>query len=125
MDTTISDQANNGEASCPLSGRKAVPTPGMTEAARQAHTIINDQEDNGQASVPPKKWKALEFPPGMTWEARQAHMEQYLKDKALANLTAKNTRCNQEVEKLPDFAAKNTKSKKKIKWSDLPQPSQP
>ncbi|KAH8907740.1 hypothetical protein BR93DRAFT_926756 [Coniochaeta sp. PMI_546] len=125
MDTTISDQANNGEAFCPLSGRKAAPTPGMTEAARQAHTIINGQEDNGQASVPSKKWKALQFPPGMTRETRQAHMEQYLKDRAVARLTAENTRYNQEDKKLVDFVAKNTKSKKKVKWSDLPQPSQP
>ncbi|KAI0813904.1 hypothetical protein GGR55DRAFT_676038 [Xylaria sp. FL0064] len=37
MDTNTRNQANNGQASRPPSGRKAVPVPpGMTEAARQA-----------------------------------------------------------------------------------------
>ncbi len=79
------------------------------------NTTISDQANNGQASLPSKRWKALAFPPGMTWEARQAHIEQYLKDRALADLTAKNTRSNKEDKKLADFTAKNRKSKKKIK----------
>ncbi|KAK0613161.1 hypothetical protein B0T17DRAFT_543041, partial [Bombardia bombarda] len=76
MDTTISDQANNGQASCPSRKRKGVPMPpGMTEELRQANIrqywkekkladetakntelnkniTISDQANNGQASPP-------------------------------------------------------------------------
>ncbi|KAK2589873.1 hypothetical protein QQS21_012448 [Conoideocrella luteorostrata] len=110
--TTMNDQANNGQAS---SERKAVLTPGTTEAVGQAHTTINDQANNDQASLLPKKWKALDFPPDMPREKQQWRFDQYFKDRAIAAFTVKNSKSNMKDTNLADFTTKTTKSKKKIK----------
>lgn len=130
MDTTISDQANNNQASHP--SKQAVPTPDMTEAAQQTHTTISDHTNNSQASHPLSGRR--QPVPDIIEAAQQAHTTTTISDHANNRQAssplrgwiipytpmeweAREARLKQywEDKELADLTARNTKFNKNIK----------
>jgi hypothetical protein len=67
-------------------------------------TEFDKKANNGQASYPPRKLIAVPIPPGFSFEQHKENIRQYLKEKELADETAKNTKFNRNI---PSSASAN------------------